>query len=194
MNIATINPFRYRGYYFDTESNFYYLQSRYYDPVVGRFINADDAELLGFANLSSCNLYAYCKNNAVNGVDLNGKWVITASFSISGALAVGFSISATIAADNRGHRCLLIAVAPVFGISTFGFGFSCGFFWRFKTVDQYINSWMAARSYGAGIGITLYELRDKERYISKGISGIELSTILGVTYSPISYTLCVIPF
>ena len=46
VNIATINPFRYRGYYFDTESNFYYLQSRYYDPVVGRFICADDAEMI----------------------------------------------------------------------------------------------------------------------------------------------------
>ncbi|MGI6264197.1 MAG: RHS repeat-associated core domain-containing protein [Acutalibacteraceae bacterium] len=40
-HIANVNPFRYRGYYYDTESGFYYLQSRYYDPTTGRFINAD---------------------------------------------------------------------------------------------------------------------------------------------------------
>ena len=39
--VGQINPFRYRGYYYDTETGFYYLQSRYYDPVVGRFLNAD---------------------------------------------------------------------------------------------------------------------------------------------------------
>jgi len=40
--MADINPFRYRGYYFDSETWFYYLESRYYDPAIGRFINADD--------------------------------------------------------------------------------------------------------------------------------------------------------
>ncbi len=44
-NLALQNPFRYRGYYFDTESGLYYLQSRYYDPVTGRFVNADDESL-----------------------------------------------------------------------------------------------------------------------------------------------------
>ena len=40
--LADINPIRYRGYYYDTETGLYYLQSRYYDPETGRFINADD--------------------------------------------------------------------------------------------------------------------------------------------------------
>ena len=73
MNIATINPFRYRGYYFDTESNFYYLQSRYYDPVVGRFICADAAELLTtiVVNVES-NLFTYCQNEPVNKTDYLG--------------------------------------------------------------------------------------------------------------------------
>ena len=48
-NIANTNPLRYRGYYYDTGTNLYYLQSRYYDANIGRFINADDAELLGMS-------------------------------------------------------------------------------------------------------------------------------------------------
>ena len=47
FKVGTANPFRYRGYYYDNESGFYYLQSRYYDPVTGRFLNADDTAYLG---------------------------------------------------------------------------------------------------------------------------------------------------
>ena len=61
-NVAIINPFRYRSYYYDTETNLYYLNSRYYSPKMGRFINCD-----GLINSSETtqeyNLYAYCNNN-----------------------------------------------------------------------------------------------------------------------------------
>ena len=74
-HIANINPIRYRGYYYDTDTGFYYLQSRYYDPVVGRFINADDIKCLGAeGKLLSYNLFAYCLNNPVNRTDVNGNW------------------------------------------------------------------------------------------------------------------------
>ncbi len=76
LNIATINPFRYRGYYYDTEIGMYYLQSRYYDPAVGRFVNGDFPELLGLSLVSSCflglGLFVYCGNNTVNDTDLVG--------------------------------------------------------------------------------------------------------------------------
>ena len=66
------NPIRYRGYYYDTETGLYYLQSRYYDPVVGRFLNADG--LLGAnGDLMSYNLFAYCSNNPVNMSDPTGE-------------------------------------------------------------------------------------------------------------------------
>ncbi len=71
-HIASINPLRYRGYYYDTETGFYYLQSRYYDPVIKRFISADsqiDTTLSG-----GLNLFAYCKNNPVNMSDCSGHW------------------------------------------------------------------------------------------------------------------------
>ena len=73
-NIATVNPFRYRGYYYDTETKLYYLQSRYYDPEIGRFINADEAQMIRNINSESklVNLLAYCENDVVNCVDLEG--------------------------------------------------------------------------------------------------------------------------
>jgi len=73
-NVAQINPIRYRGYYYDSESGLYYLISRYYDPVIGRFINGDSvvAEVAG--SVHGFNLYAYCFNNPVNMEDSNGNW------------------------------------------------------------------------------------------------------------------------
>ena len=70
--IATFNPFRYRSYYFDTETSLYYLQTRYYDPELGRFISADSIEYLDPETLGGLNLYAYCGNNPVMGIDPEG--------------------------------------------------------------------------------------------------------------------------
>ena len=70
-NFAIVNPFRYRGYYYDTESGLYYLQSRYYDPTTGRFVNADDLiseTLLPYG----LNLFTYAGNTAVNAFDNDG--------------------------------------------------------------------------------------------------------------------------
>ena len=69
--IGQINPIRYRGYYYDTETGFYYLQSRYYDPITRRFLNADG--ILGAnQDLLSYNLFAYCSNNPINYCDPTG--------------------------------------------------------------------------------------------------------------------------
>ena len=86
-NLAESNPFLYRGYYYDRETGFYYLRSRYYDPVIGRFINADgyvnaNGDLIGY------NMYAYCSNNPVMFTDSSGNW-IESGFDI---LSLGFSI------------------------------------------------------------------------------------------------------
>ena len=72
---ATKNPFKYRGYYYDQDLGLYYLQTRYYDPYVGRFISPDDVSYLGAnGDLLSYNLYAYCSNNPVMYVDPTGEW------------------------------------------------------------------------------------------------------------------------
>ena len=69
--IATLNPFRYRGYYYDTDLGLYYLQSRYYDAEIGRFINADGYISTGQGVLGN-NMFAYCNNNPVNMEDSCG--------------------------------------------------------------------------------------------------------------------------
>ena len=81
--IGQENPFRYRGYYYDTETGLYYLQSRYYDPQVGRFLNADDSSYIGASgSVLSFNLYAYCENNVIMYNDYTGSILgpITATF------------------------------------------------------------------------------------------------------------------
>ena len=70
--LANINPLRYRGYYYDNETGYYYLQSRYYDANLCRFINADDYNYLDKDIVDGLNLFAYCNNDSVNRFDLDG--------------------------------------------------------------------------------------------------------------------------
>ena len=70
-HIAHVNPIRYRGYYYDNETGFYYLQSRYYDPVISRFMNADEYASTG-QDFLGCNMFAYCGNNPTNNIDITG--------------------------------------------------------------------------------------------------------------------------
>ena len=69
--LASVNPLRYRGYYYDTETGWYYLQSRYYDPVIHRFINADCLASTGQGFIGT-NMFAYCLNNPVMMIDSTG--------------------------------------------------------------------------------------------------------------------------
>ena len=95
--IAEVNPFRYRGYYFDSDIGLYYLKSRYYDAKVGRFINADGIEYLGAnGSLFSHNLYAYCDNRPVFFTDSNGNAVETIFDIISlGASIIEVAVNPT---------------------------------------------------------------------------------------------------
>ena len=80
--VGKANPFRYRGYYYDSETELYYLNSRYYDPEMGRFVNADTSDILEEEqnNILEHNLFAYCLNNPVNMIDSAGeipRWIVT---------------------------------------------------------------------------------------------------------------------
>ena len=70
--IGNINPIRYRGYYYDVETGLYYLQSRYYDPETGRFVNADNIVPKLSETMQDYNLYAYCADDPVNNEDPTG--------------------------------------------------------------------------------------------------------------------------
>ena len=101
-HIAHINPFRYRGYYYDTETGLYYLQSRYYDPETGRFINADGVSLLqyGLENLTQYNMFTYCFNNPVMYYDPTGEFPILAGI-IGLAIVTYVAIAARDGMNNK---------------------------------------------------------------------------------------------
>ena len=94
VSLATLNPFRYRKYVYDPETGLNCLGSRYYDPEVGRFVNADDTDVI-FAKpqeLGSKNLYAYCDNNPVAREDYAGEFPIPCIVgAVVGAVVSGFS-------------------------------------------------------------------------------------------------------
>ena len=92
--IAAINPFRYRGYYLDDETGLYYLNARYYDPEIGRFISPDGTEYLDPESVNGLNIYVYCGNNPVINIDPSGQFLISTAVLI-GAI-IGGIIGATV--------------------------------------------------------------------------------------------------
>ena len=83
--MAAINPIRYRGYYFDSDSGLYYLKSRYYDPNLQRFINSDGQ--LARKDFVGANLFAYCLNNPINMADTTGNLPFFLATAVIGAVA-----------------------------------------------------------------------------------------------------------
>lgn len=107
------NPLRYRGYYYDVETNLYYLGDRYYSPELKRFINADIlAGVVG--QLGTHNLFVYCLNNPVNNTDIEGNWTVTMFQSIGLIIAKSAEITAKKTRDYINNR------------STAGFEAECG--------------------------------------------------------------------
>ena len=88
-SMAEINPLRYRGYYYDSDTEFYYLQSRYYDADICRFINAD-AYTVSSREFTGYNMFAYCGNNPVSRTDSGGDswWGWVAAVAVVAACAV----------------------------------------------------------------------------------------------------------
>ena len=116
-HIGNLNPIRYRGYYFDTETGMYYLKSRYYDPQVGRFLNADSIEICVNTQsdqINGLNLYAYCMNNPVMLTDAAGYssfwenlWkvvvgVVIIAGLIAGTILTGGTLSVALAGASIG--------------------------------------------------------------------------------------------
>ncbi len=127
--IGVLNPFRYRGYYYDTETGLYYLQTRYYDPELGRFISQDSLEYADPETINGLNLYAYCGNNPVMSVDPSGNawwnWLIIGIQAVAGIVAcfvpggqglgVSLLVGATLGAVSQ---VVAPAVAQVIGGAT----------------------------------------------------------------------------
>ena len=104
--VRTLNPFRYRGYYYDYDTGLYYLQSRYYNPQWGRFLNADGYVSTG-TGLLGYNMYAYCNNNPVMSADYGGEKTTSFGFTLSfGFAGAGYTISIFLSADENDDLAL----------------------------------------------------------------------------------------
>ncbi len=130
--IGQINPIRYRGYYYDTETGFYYLQSRYYDPTVRRFLNPDTLILED----AKIDLISYCKNNPVNYVDPNGNVVFYVGWTGSAALSIGGGGSIVMAVDTEGNMQPLVMGQYGGGIFGASAGQVIGIIWGAETIDD----------------------------------------------------------
>ena len=124
--LAELNPLRYRGHVYDQETGFYYVSSRYYDPEIGRFINADNqivgvgGEVLGY------NMFAYCMNNPVNMSDPSGSWPkwatkLVAAVAVVAVVAVVAAV--TVATAGAGTAIAAVAVGAAKGAAI---GFAVG--------------------------------------------------------------------
>lgn len=91
---AQYNSLTYRGYYFDSETNLYYLGSRYYDATTGRFLNAD-SYINANDKLNGNNIFAYCSNNPIKYVDSDGEWIHIVAGGIIGGVTSFISAKLT---------------------------------------------------------------------------------------------------
>ena len=118
--IGTLNPFRYREYYYDVETGLYLIGSRYYDPQVGRCISPDDISVLdaNHESMAQHNLYVYCFNNPTNLEDQEGywpNWVKKAVAAVAVVAVVAAVAAVTVATAGAGTAAAVIAVGAAKG-------------------------------------------------------------------------------
>ena len=147
-NLGTRNPFRYKGYYYDDDTEMYYCKSRFYVPKWRRWLNNDSINYLEPQNITCLNLFAYCNNNPVMYVDENGNFVLS-------ALLLTVALSALAGAINRLVGQFVSDV--VSNAWKNGLNFSK---WEFSTWETYVGSTLGGAIGGAlatipGAGIYL---------------------------------------
>ena len=153
--LANINPFRYRGYYYDTETELYFLKTRYYDPEVGRFISPDSIEYLDPETINGLNLYAYCNNNPVSNVDPNGNkwwhWLIGGIGVVLIAVAAGLAILGTGGVAAFGLGALIGSVS----VGALGAGIGAGIGYAIGGIDGLWQGALIGFGIGAAVGFVI---------------------------------------
>ena len=205
VSLATLNPFRYRKYVYDPETGLYCLGSRYYDPEVGRFVNADDFETLTYQmdSVQGKNLYQYCFNNPINMQDEDGGWPKWVTQVLVGTAVIAAAAALTVATAGTGTALAAVAVGALKGsvigaIGGAAVGATSGAIASRISTGSWKNSGTAALKWGAvgfttgaivgaaiGAGAGLiknknFEIQAVGRLKSKGATG---KGHLGVKYS-----------
>ena len=171
--LATVNPIRYRGYYFDTEIGLYYLQTRYYDPTTGRFVTIDGIAYADPESINGLNLYAYCGNNPVMNVDPTGTltWWKNLLIALAGVVIIaGLAVATVVTGGAAAGLAGAIAVGALKGAligGAIGVGVGAGIGYAVGGVEGMLTGMAIGFTAGVIIGAVI-----------GGISG-------GVTYSPL---------
>ena len=156
--IGTANPFRYRGYYYDNDTGLYYLQSRYYDPEVGRFINADGFVTTDVLGLLSSNMFVYCENNPICKTDISGEATVSIFADLNADFLIGADIGLGLSFDDHGNVAIQWYYSHPFdeetrSIGLFDIGISAQFqITECETVDD-LNGISSSSGFSVGSGL-----------------------------------------
>ncbi len=159
-NIATHNPFKYKGYIHDEETGFYYLKSRYYDPDIGRFISPDSINYIDPTSFEGLNLFAYCKNNPVMYADPNGnipQWAINLLIGTAIVVATALFVAAIVASAG--------AVGALAGAGAAAIGLSA-------TTVSTVTTVATVSTYVVATGVGLFGASDAIEAYSGGTNPI----------------------
>ena len=167
IHIGNINPIRYRGYYWDVETQLFYCNSRYYSPELCRFISPDSIEYLDPESINGLNLYAYCNNDPINKYDPSGHFAISLLVGLAVSFVIGSAASAISQYVQYGDvNWLQVGVDGLFAVASTALAY---------TGIGLIGSIAA----GAGMGLAQYTLDSAVFHDDFSWSGALIATGLG---------------
>ena len=166
-NVSKYNPFIYKGYYYDEETELYYCNTRYYSPEIGRWISIDDVDYLDPESVSGLNLYCYCMNDPINKYDPSGHFAISLLVGLAVSFVIGSVASAISQYVQYGDvNWLQAGVDGLFAVASMALAY---------TGIGLIGSIAA----GAGMGLAQYTLDSAVFHDDFSWSGALIATGLG---------------